>query len=548
MEETVKVMTEVEVNSCKCGLLSRIVKWMVLILSAPFVGTMLCIYAPVALLLWIVGRLLNCNLGVLPLCRWLSSTPLYKLLFPKPIRVVVTILWKLLLVVLGIVFWVIYFILFLILVYRDIGPTIKSIALPIAHKMGYEVSLETLEIAPLNGRVSIQGLRLENAKALVAKNEEFYKEDHAFVELGNFTIDVNIWSILTKDVHVREIRLEGLRFLMAWDKIMLEGEEYSVTNIDALLIQWGLKPIPTEENLAEANAVAEEAAEEAAEAAEEIAEEKEEERQEIEEAVAEGRMTREEAEELLREVGYTIDVINVEDNVITFVLPILPSSVAPAVPIPLPPYSASGVNDRSLRQKFEPTIERIAETYEKFEGLMEKVGSGLAVGVDALKDISGNIGEKVGDISENIGDAVSTLTEDVEIIDDLSKGLGKVTEGLGNIGSGAAEGIGTIGSGAVEGLGNLGYGAAEGVGNVAEGLGNLGSGAVEGLGNLGSKGAKSLSETASKLTEMISIKKSEEEKAEDAKDTTPATTPQTKEEKKKAAKEALKGKLKGLFD
>ncbi len=491
--------------------LSPVLRWTVTILSAPFVGTMLALYAPIALLLWGIGRLLNRKLSLVAFLKWVAGTKAYQKCFPPSVRCVFSILWKLFLVVGGLVFWVVYLLLFLIVVWRDIGPLVRSIAVPVANKMGYELTLNKLELAPLNGRISIQGLRLENAKVLVAKNPEFYKQEHAFVELGNFTFALNIWSVLTKDVHIHEIRLEGFRCLFAWDKVEFDGEEYSLTNLDALLIQWGLKPIPTEENLEKAREATREAAAEVAEEAKEIEEEQEAERQAIETAVDEGRMTREEADELLREVGYTIDTINIEDNVITFVLPLLPSSISPAIPVALPPYSASHSNDRQLREKFEPVMQTLIKTYEKCEGLMETLGDGLDVGVDALKSLTGKVGENeaVQEVSKAVGSVVESLGEvgETELVKDVTSSLSGVVESLGEVETKAV------------------------VEDATEALGTV----VNGLGDLGAEGGKMLGETASTLSGLFTSEKDQ------------SSDEETKKAQKKAKKDALKGQLKSLF-
>lgn len=491
--------------------LSPVLRWTVTILSAPFVGTMLALYAPIALLLWGIGRLLNRKLSLVAFLKWVAGTKAYQKCFPPSVRCVFSILWKLFLVVGGLVFWVVYLLLFLIVVWRDIGPLVRSIAVPVANKMGYELTLEKLELAPLNGRISIQGLRLENAKVLVEKNPEFYKQEHAFVALGNFTFALNIWSVLTKDVHIHEIRLEGLRCLLAWDKIELEDEEYSLTNVEALLIQWGLKPIPTEENLAKAREEAREAAEEVAEEVKELEAKQEAERQKIEEAVEEGRMTREEAEELLREVGYTIDTINIEDNVITFVLPLLPSAVSPAIPVKLPPYAATHSNDRQLREKFEPVMQTLMKTYDKCEGLMEKLGDGLDVGLDALKGLTGKVGdvEAVKEVSKAVDSVVESLGEvgEVELVKDVTSAVGGVVESLGEVDTSVV------------------------IEDATKALGTV----VDGLGDLGSESGKMLGNTASKLSGLLTSDKDE------------SLSKEEKKAQKKAKKEALKGQLKSLF-
>jgi hypothetical protein len=127
--------------------------------------------------------------------------------------------------------------------------------------VGCEVALDRLDLCPFEGRVSIQGLRVENPKVFVAAKPEVYGVTPLF-KLDDFTVHVDVPTLFkdgafsTQDVRVKNVTLKGLRVLVAWDTWSEGDTDYVVTNIDGLMMQMGLKGLPTPEVLAEEKAAA----------------------------------------------------------------------------------------------------------------------------------------------------------------------------------------------------------------------------------------------------------------------------------------------------
>ncbi|MDO5462320.1 MAG: hypothetical protein Q4F99_02395 [bacterium] len=357
----------------------------------------------------------------------------------------------------GLMGWLILWLILLNTTFTNVGPLVKCIALPVASSMNCDVTIETLDICPLEGRVSIQKLRVENPRAFIESKPDAYKET-PLVKLDDFTVHVDLPSLFkdgafsTSDIQIKNFTLKGLRVLIAWDTLKgtPEGgkeEEFVVTNIDALMIQMGLKQLPTPEVLeaeAEAAALAEAEAEqleadkiakiESKEAA--LDQQLEALEAETDKAIAEGKMTRSEANEKITlekkkirealeaykaewETKVTIQKLRIEDNSITLYWGHSFLPIDPRIPIAFPPLEMDNVSSEYLREKYEPIIDSIIEAYDIFDGFRRNICGGIADVYEGLKNLGSEALESAGEtlstsyetVSDSVGSAANVATD-----------------------------------------------------------------------------------------------------------------------------------------
>lgn len=300
--------------------------------------------------------------------------------------------WKTLLVLLCVALAVVVFALA-----GGLGPTVKYVGPKVAKAFGVDMSVQKCVILPLGGYVLVEGLRVENPRDFAEKKPKVYAEE-PLVKLGTLEVDVGVRSLLSKEIAVDTLRLEGVRALYAFD--------LDTTNVDALLAQMGVTGASSAEAVAEAEEEGKEAQEEAAKPAAE-------------------------REPVEFRVGY----LHVGDNVVTvrkFV----------SVPVPLPALTLRDVDSHTLRARVSAAL---APLYKTIEGL----NKGLGAATESLKDGGEALGSALGEgaavVKDVLGDGANLTGE----------GLAKGVEGLKDVGEGLKEGLKGSGDEAKKALDDL---------------------------------------------------------------------------------------------
>jgi hypothetical protein len=392
----------------------------------------------------------------------------------KPVRVlsqVKAIPRSVAMLVAGAMGWSVLLLILLNSVFTNVGPLVRFVALPVARSMGCDVTLEQLDVCPLEGRLSVQGLRIENPRAFIELKPEVYKEE-PLMKLDEFTVHVDLASLFkdgafsTQDVRVHTFTLRGMHVLVAWDTLKVEEGEFVVTNIDALLIQMGRKPLPTPEVVeaeeqekadAEEQATAEQAAVEAEQA--EMVSAKEAElnqqldavKEEVAQAVAEGEMTQAEADARVQaeersmrdaleaykaqwKTNVTVEKLTIANNRVTFYWGHTFLPIDPRIPVIVPSVAMENVSTEDLRKTYEPIIDTMIEVYDLFDGFrlnlvrgVEDVFAGLA---DFSSEVLAGVDTAISNTTEAVIDGASTAT--TETIDAVSTSMKAVGEILFN--------------------------------------------------------------------------------------------------------------------
>jgi hypothetical protein len=327
-------------------------------------------------------------------------------------------------------------------VFHNVGPLVRCVALPVAKMVGCEVALDRLDLCPFEGRVSIQGLRVENPKVFVAAKPEVYGVTPLF-KLDDFTVHVDVPTLFkdgafsTQDVRVKNVTLKGLRVLVAWDTWSEGDTDYVVTNIDGLMMQMGLKGLPTPEVLAEEKAAAAQAEATAQAQTEKVAAEQAAQVEakraaldaelkaleaETEQAVAEGSLSRAEATEQvmakkqsIRETleaykaqwktKVTLEKLLIEDNSVTFYWGHSFLPIDPKIPVAFPPLSLEDVSTEEVREMIEPALDAMLAAYDLFEGFRLNVLGGLSDAFGALQEMGAEALDGVSNAMSNVTDA-----------------------------------------------------------------------------------------------------------------------------------------------
>lgn len=345
--------------------------------------------------------------------------------------------------------WLVLWLILLNTTFTNVGPLVRAIAVPVANSIGCDLTLETLDICPLEGRLTIKGLRVEQPRAFIAEKPDVYTHD-PLLALGEFTLHVDLPSLFkdgaftTQDIRIKTFTLTGLKTLIAWDNLVVdEDETVTVTNIDALLIQMGLKSLPTAEEQVEANEaeVLEEVKEEVDEAEEAIAKKEAElnaqlaaVKVETDKAVATGAMTQQEAdakveaeERHLRETleaykaewttKVTIEKLCIRDNGITLYWGSTILPINPTIPVVIPPLEMENVSSDTLQKTYMPVIDTCIEVYDLFEGFRVSLGKGITDVFSGLSDIGKatleGLGSTLSGATEVVSEGLSTATEAV---------------------------------------------------------------------------------------------------------------------------------------
>ena len=181
----------------------------------------------------------------------------------------------------------------------------------------------------------------------------------------------------------------------------------------------------------------------------------------------------------------------------------------------------------------------------------------LSVGADASLDHVGLVIDDVQvdalvevrlDAVENIVvRLIEAIDNNPEIIRDLTRGVGKAVENVGEgaeealeeVGEGAGEGVKEIGKGTGEGVKGLGEGAGEGVKGAGEGVGKGVEGAGEGVGKgvekTGEGVGKGVEETGKGVKNVVENDDSDDE--EESSEKKPARKQSTRDDRKKRRSE-----------
>ncbi len=317
---------------------------------------------------------------------WRATEPLRKkwnafwTAHPKMAKVLrVTFRW-----IFRLIKWIISLVLILILVILlgGTGPLVKHVVFPIANSIGVPISVERFALYPLGGYIQIKNLQVNNP-TLFTEGDEVYVEQ-PLLKIGEFTVDVEMSSLLSDEYVVDIVRLSGLRCLYAFD--------YDTTNVDALVAQIvGEKDPETE-------------------VAEEVHEEVQAGKVEQDEAKAEEPA---EPEEEAKPLRFRIHLFDISDNSIAMRNGNYP--VPMYLPIALPPMTMHDVDNETLREELEPTFEKCYWTYEKIVGGLGELGEKLGEGFKAAEGILGDglkaTGGVLNDGATGTGEALKSSGE-----------------------------------------------------------------------------------------------------------------------------------------
>ncbi len=256
-----------------------------------------------------------------------------------------------------------------------LGPTVKYVGAPIARAMGVPLHIDTCVILPLGGYVRLEGVRVDNPTTFQEAKPDFYGAT-ALAALGTAEVDVRVTSLLSDELVVDTVRVEGIRALYAYD--------LDTTNVDALLAQLGAGQETRAEVVEEAVETPEELKEEAAE-------------------------TKADPEEFRFRIG----TFHLADNQVSI-------HKLVTLPIMLPPVTLHDVDNATLMEKIGGTLEPIVKTVQGLEG-------GLGVATDGLNKGFEKAGEGLDKASEKIGEGLDKVGVDLGAVLD---GTTDVTEAV----------------------------------------------------------------------------------------------------------------------